>query len=147
MAYRMKASVVFSGELQTEKKMKLILAATLFLFATAAQASDLYCTGSGYEIRTSPGLHAPWDKVSVSLNGVTIVDNLNENGSSFIQADDVTGAYTQIVRAATVKNGVISSLILAIKLNPNGGYTGVGNAVIFDGAVVTTASALDCKAP
>lgn len=127
--------------------MKSGLAVTIFLFATSAQASDLYCSGSGYEIKASPGGHAPWDKVSIALNGVTIVDGLNENGSSFIQADDVTGAYTQMVRAATVKNGVISSLTLAIKLNPNGGYTGFGNAVIYDGSTTTTVNGLDCKAP
>ncbi len=127
--------------------MKLALAAILFLFATSAQASDLYCSGSGYEIKTSPGLRPSWEKISVSLNGVTIVDDLNENGSSFIQADDVTGAYTQIVRAATVKNGVISSLTLAIKLSPDGGYTGLGNAVVYNGSVVTTINGLDCKTP
>lgn len=127
--------------------MKLALAVTFFLFATSAQASNLYCIGSGYEIKTSPGAHTPWDKVSISLNGVIIVDDLNENGSSFVQADDVTGAYTQMVRAATVKSGVISSLTLAIKLNPNGGYTGVGNAVIYDGSGATKINGLDCKAP
>ena len=127
--------------------MKLVLAVTFLLFATSAQASDLYCSGSGYEIKTSPGLRSPWDKISISLNGVTIVDDLNENGSSFIQADDVTGAYTQMVRAATVKNGVISSLTLAIKLNPNGGYTGLGNAIIYDGSATTSINDLDCKTP
>lgn len=127
--------------------MKSVLAIALFLFATSASASDLACSGSGYEIKTSPGLHASWEKISVSVRGSKVVDGLNENGSSFIQEDDVTGAFTQIVRAATVKNGVISSLTLAIKLNPNGGYTGSGNAVIFDGTVTTTVNGLDCKTP
>ncbi len=98
-----------------------------------------------------PGAHSNWENVSVKKNGVDFLPLLTTNGETYFlgNVNDPAATISQIVNAVAVDaNGVItSSLILSIKLNKDGGYTGTGNAVIFDGATTTTVNALNCKAP
>ena len=129
--------------------MKSALLTLLSLFISiSAYASNLFCDGiNGYEISNSPGKHAPWTKITVQKNGTVVVAGLNENDSGFIQRDEDTAEYVQVIRAATVKSGIVSSLVLSIRLNNDGGRTGVGNAVIYDGSSATIVNGLNCKTP
>ncbi len=127
--------------------MKLVLSLLVLLTSASVYASDLYCNGvNGFEISNMPGNHAPWTVITVKQNGAVVVSELNDN-DSVIQKDDATGDYVQIIRAVTVNNGVISSLILSIHLNDDGGQTGVGNAVIYDGKNTFVVNGLICKTP
>lgn len=128
--------------------MKLVFLIIGAVLGSSAMASDLYCyNSSGYEIFNSPGDHSPWTKISVKRNGVSIVEDLNENNSYFIQRDVVTNDYVAIIRAATVRDGVISSLVLSIVLDDNGGYMGNANAIVFNGTRTWMLSGFKCKTP
>ncbi|MBK9323807.1 MAG: hypothetical protein IPM97_12835 [Bdellovibrionaceae bacterium] len=125
--------------------MKLLLASGLALFLSSTSfAATLFCDGvDGYEISSSVPVRK-WHNITVKKNGAVLLSDLSEN-VGFIKKDTVTGDYMKIYRGVTVRAGVINSIILAIRLNPDGGYTGTGDAVLFDGSATAEVKGLNCK--
>jgi hypothetical protein len=130
-----------------------LLAFSLVALPFSAFATNLHCEGSSYEISAiaMPAAHSNWENVAVKKNGADLLPLLTTNGETYIlgNVSNPAATLTQIVNAVAVDaDGVItSSLLLSIKLNKDGGYTGTGNAVIFDGTSTTTVNGLNCKTP
>lgn len=124
-------------------KLLLVIGFALFISSTS-YAKTLFCDGiNGYEVSSSvPTIE--WHKITVKKDGVVLLSNLREN-DDFIQKDSVTSEWLHVYRGVSVNNRVINSIILVIRLNPDGGYTGTGDAVIFDGSNTTEVKGLSCK--
>jgi hypothetical protein len=114
------------------------------LAADLAQASSVYCDGKNGYVISSVQTPDHWHNLTIKKDGAVVMTDLLDNLPQ-ISLDSVTQEYSLVYRGFALHNKVMNSLVLSIWLYSLFGYTGIGDAVIFNGTTAIEVSGLNCQ--